>query len=239
MRLLRLACLALAVHSSRALRLVPTEGRRAALGRGVAAAAASAAAASAAATAALRPAAALASTAAELTGVQAGFDEAAEKRARYQAMQKDYKKAAWRKQLSNLEFSDSDGEALEAIKAIIKLIREHGERDSAQRDPAGRPQAGPRPGLQARAAKPFQTGADGVPRSRRPRPKGRHRQGLARGRVIRVRRTRPPRYMKSRSLPLLTLARLFGLRARGMSMRCPPFVFLRPRFREGMIRYRT
>mmetsp|Transcript_14180 Transcript_14180/g.45771 ORF Transcript_14180/g.45771 Transcript_14180/m.45771 type:complete len:150 (+) Transcript_14180:40-489(+) len=44
MRLLRLACLALAVHSSRALRLVPTEGRRAALGRGVAAAAASAAA---------------------------------------------------------------------------------------------------------------------------------------------------------------------------------------------------
>mmetsp|Transcript_39884 Transcript_39884/g.122807 ORF Transcript_39884/g.122807 Transcript_39884/m.122807 type:complete len:177 (+) Transcript_39884:39-569(+) len=125
MRLLRLACLALAVHSSRALRLVPTEGRRAALGRGVAAAATSAAAASAAATAALRPAAAMASTAAELTGVQAGFDEAAEKRARYQAMQKDYKKA-WRKQLSNLEFSDSDGEALEAIKAIIKLIREHG-----------------------------------------------------------------------------------------------------------------
>ena len=96
MRLLRLACLALAVHSSRALRLVPTEGRRAALGRGVAAAAASAAAASAAATAALRPTAAMASTAAELTGVQAGFDEAAEKRARYQAMQKDYKKA-WRK----------------------------------------------------------------------------------------------------------------------------------------------
>ena len=53
------------------------------------------------------------------------FDAAAEKRKKFQEKQKAFKKA-WRKQLSNLEFAETDAEATEAIEALIKLIYENG-----------------------------------------------------------------------------------------------------------------
>ena len=46
-------------------------------------------------------------------------------RDRFQEKQKAFKKA-WRKQLSNLEFAETDAEATEAINALIKLIYENG-----------------------------------------------------------------------------------------------------------------
>ena len=54
------------------------------------------------------------------------FDAAAEKRKKFQEKQKAFKKA-WRKQLSNLEFAETDAEATEAIEALIKLIYENGK----------------------------------------------------------------------------------------------------------------
>lgn len=60
-----------------------------------------------------------------MEGTMAGFDAAAEKRVEYQAKQKAYKKA-WRRELSNLEFSTSDEEAKAACIELMKLIRANG-----------------------------------------------------------------------------------------------------------------
>lgn len=75
--------------------------RRAALGSGALAAAAVAVA--------QLPLVASADTMAAMEGTMQGFDSDEIKRAKYQEMQKTYKKA-WRKQLSNLEYASSDAE---------------------------------------------------------------------------------------------------------------------------------
>lgn len=72
------------------------------------------------------PLAAFADTLPELSGSQAGFDAAAEKRAKFLAKQKVFKKA-WRKELSNLEFAADDAEAEAAVEALIKLIYQNGK----------------------------------------------------------------------------------------------------------------
>ena len=53
------------------------------------------------------------------------FDDAAEKRKKFQEKQKIFKKN-WRKQLSNLEFAQNDAEAKDAIQALTKLIYANG-----------------------------------------------------------------------------------------------------------------
>ena len=71
------------------------------------------------------PAAAFADTLAELDEPMKGFGADEQKRAAYQAKQKAYKKA-WRKELSNLEYMSNDAEAIAAIKALTKLVKENG-----------------------------------------------------------------------------------------------------------------
>ena len=67
-----------------------------------------------------------ANTAAELGGeTQSGFEAGQEKRAAFQKKQKSFKKA-WRKQLSELEFSQNDEEATVAVDALFKLVIENG-----------------------------------------------------------------------------------------------------------------
>lgn len=69
---------------------------------------------------------AFANTAPELGGeTQAGFEAGQEKRAAFQKKQKTFKKA-WRKQLSELEFSTTDEEATAAVDALFKLVIENG-----------------------------------------------------------------------------------------------------------------
>jgi hypothetical protein len=53
------------------------------------------------------------------------FDDAADKRKKFQEKQKIFKKN-WRKQLSNLEFAQNDAEAKDAIQALTKLIYANG-----------------------------------------------------------------------------------------------------------------
>jgi len=68
---------------------------------------------------------AFADTQAELDKPQVGFDTDEAKRADFLKKQKAYKKA-WRKELSNLEFSSNDKEAVDAMEALYKLIKENG-----------------------------------------------------------------------------------------------------------------
>jgi len=49
----------------------------------------------------------------------------AEKRAAFQTKQKVFKKA-WRKELAQLEFADTDAEALDAIQGLVNLIIKNG-----------------------------------------------------------------------------------------------------------------
>ena len=73
----------------------------------------------------MAPLAASANTQAELDKPMEKFEVDAAKRQAFQARQKIFKKA-WRKELSNLEFSSNDAEATEAINSLIKLIAQNG-----------------------------------------------------------------------------------------------------------------
>lgn len=84
--------------------------RRAALGSGALAAAAAAFT--------QLPLVANADTQAAMEGTMKGFDADEIKRAKYQEMQKAYKKA-WRKQLSNLEYASNDAE-VSASAAVLR-----------------------------------------------------------------------------------------------------------------------
>ena len=105
-----------------------------------------------------------------LTEPMKGFDEGADKRAAFAEKQKKYKKA-WRKELSNMEFSANDAEFTDAVDSLYKVRGDsramgagRGEKNwrtaswltlaclaaagYGQRlpDPRGRAQTGPRPG---------------------------------------------------------------------------------------------
>ena len=82
-------------------------------------------AAAAAAAIVAPPLAALANTEAELSEPMSGFSDGEQKRAEFMKKQKAFKKA-WRKELSNLEFSSSDAEFIEAVQNLAKLIIQNG-----------------------------------------------------------------------------------------------------------------
>jgi len=71
------------------------------------------------------PLAALADTQPELDAPVEGFNVDESRRAQFAEKNKKYKKA-WRRTLSELEFAENDGEALEAVQALGKLIKENG-----------------------------------------------------------------------------------------------------------------
>ena len=71
------------------------------------------------------PLAATANTQPMLDKPMEAFDADELRRRQFKEKQKIFKKA-WRKQLANLEFSTSDAEATEAIKALGKLIADNG-----------------------------------------------------------------------------------------------------------------
>ena len=66
-----------------------------------------------------------ANTQAEMDGTMELFDADEARRAAFLQKQKAYKKA-WRKELANFEYSTTDAEALDSIKALAKMVRENG-----------------------------------------------------------------------------------------------------------------
>ncbi len=79
---------------------------------------------SGAAALAVLPSASLADTAPMLDAPMEAFEEGEAKRAAFIKAQKAYKKA-WRRELSNMEFSADDDEAMQAMINLIKMIQEN------------------------------------------------------------------------------------------------------------------
>eukprot|EP00308_Calcidiscus_leptoporus_P017862 CAMPEP_0119380424 /NCGR_PEP_ID=MMETSP1334-20130426/56951_1 /TAXON_ID=127549 /ORGANISM="Calcidiscus leptoporus, Strain RCC1130" /LENGTH=184 /DNA_ID=CAMNT_0007400249 /DNA_START=9 /DNA_END=563 /DNA_ORIENTATION=+ len=66
-----------------------------------------------------------ADTQAIMEGTMKGFDDDEARRAAFLKKQKAYKKA-WRKELANFEYATSDDEAMVAINALTKMVKENG-----------------------------------------------------------------------------------------------------------------